>query len=61
MFQCGQTFISSTCSNPEAAFRLIDYIATEGQVYRQALGIEGVHYEMLDENTTEVGLDGETI
>ena len=60
MFQCGQTFISSTCSNPEAAFRLIDYIATEGQVYRQALGIEGVHYEMLDENTTEVGLDGET-
>ncbi len=60
MFQCGQTFISSSCSNPEAAFRLIDYIATEEQVYRQALGIEGVHYEMLGADTTEVGLDGTT-
>lgn len=60
MFASGMTFISSTCENPEAAFRLIDYIATEEQVYRQALGIEGVHYEMLDENTTEVGLDGVT-
>lgn len=58
MFQTGMTFISSECSNPEAAFRLIDYIATT--TYRQALGEEGVHYEMLDANTTELGLDGVT-
>ncbi len=59
-FQVGMTFISSTCANPEAAFRLIDYLASEEMTYRQALGVEGVHYEMLDDNTTEVGLDGVT-
>ncbi|MBO6239714.1 MAG: extracellular solute-binding protein [Butyrivibrio sp.] len=59
-FQVGMTFISSTCSNPEAAFRLIDYLASEEMTYRQALGVEGVHYEMLDDSTTEVGLDGVT-
>ena len=58
MFESGMTFISSSCTNPEAAFRLLDYIST--QTYRSSLGIEGVHYEMLDANTTELGLDGET-
>lgn len=62
MFQTGMTFISSTCTDieAEAAFRLIDYLATEEQVYRSALGIEGVHYELLDDSTTELGLDGVT-
>lgn len=60
MFQTGMTFISSTCSNPEAAFRLLDYLATEENTYRQSLGIEGVHYELLDDSTTELGLDGES-
>jgi len=58
MFQSGMTFISSSCTNPEAAFRLLDYIST--QTYRSSLGIEGVHYELLDAGTTELGLDGET-
>ena len=58
MFQNGMTFISSSCTNPEAAFRLLDYIST--QTYRSSLGIEGVHYELLDASTTELGLDGET-
>lgn len=58
MFESGMTFISSSCTNPEAAFRLLDYIST--QTYRSSLGIEGVHYEMLDASTTELGLDGET-
>ena len=58
MFESGMTFISNSCTNPEAAFRLLDYIST--QTYRSSLGIEGVHYEMLDANTTELGLDGET-
>lgn len=60
MYQTGMTFISSTCSNPEAAFRLLDYLATEENTYRAALGVEGVHYEMLGEDTDEVGLDGKT-
>lgn len=62
MFQTGMTFISATCTDveAEAAFRLIDYLATEEEVYRSALGVEGVHYEMLDANTTELGLDGES-
>ena len=58
MFQSRMTFISSSCTNPEAAFRLLDYIST--QTYRSSLGIEGVHYELLDAGTTELGLDGET-
>ena len=41
MFQTGMTFISSSCSNPEAAFRLLDYIET--QTYRAILGKEGVN------------------
>lgn len=56
MFQTGMTFISSTCSNPEAAFRLIDYLATEEGSMRSALGIEGVHWNTAKEG--ELGLDG---
>ena len=48
MFQTGMTFISSSCSNPEAAFRLLDYIET--QTYRAILGKEGVNYVMLDDD-----------
>ena len=58
MFETGMTFITSSCSNPEAAFRLLDYIST--QTYRSSLGIEGVHYNLLDSTTAEVGMDGET-
>ena len=58
MFETGMTFITSSCSNPEEAFRLLDYIST--QTYRSSLGIEGVHYNLLDSTTAEVGMDGET-
>ena len=60
MFATGMTFITSSCKYPEAAFRLLDYLATEKETYRSALGVEGVHYVMLDENTTELGIDGVT-
>lgn len=58
-FQSGMTFISSTCENPELAFKLLDYLATEEMTYRSALGVEGVHYELLGDDTELVGLDGE--
>lgn len=57
MYQTGMTFISSTCSNPEAAFRLIDYLATEEGSMRSAIGIEGVHWNPAKEG--ELGLNGE--
>lgn len=56
MYQTGMTFISSTCSNPEAAFRLIDYIATEEGTMRAAVGIEGVHWNSAKEG--ELGING---
>lgn len=56
MYQTGMTYISSTCSNPEAAFRLIDYLATEEGSMRSAVGIEGVHWNPAKEG--ELGMDG---
>lgn len=56
MYQTGMTFISSQCENPEAAFRFIDYIATEEGSMRSALGIKGVHWN--DAVEGEIGLDG---
>lgn len=56
MYQTGMAFISSTSSNPEAAFRLIDYIATEEGSYRSALGVKGVHWN--DAQPGDIGLDG---
>ena len=56
MYQTGMTFISSTCSNPEAAFRLIDYIATAEGTMRAAMGIEGVHWNPAEPD--ELGIDG---
>lgn len=56
MYQTGMTFISSTCSDPEAAFKFIDYLATEEGSMRSALGIEGTHWNVAKEG--EIGLDG---
>lgn len=56
MYQTGMTFITSACKEPEAAFRLIDYLATHEGSYREAFGVEGVHYRKAE--TGEVGLDG---
>lgn len=56
MYQTGMTFISRTCSNPEAAFRFLDYLATEEGSMRSAVGIEGVHWNKAAEG--EYGLDG---
>ena len=56
-YQTGMTFISSTCSNPEAAFRLIDYIATQEGTMRGAVGIEGEHWNPAVEG--ELGINGE--
>ena len=57
MYQTGMTFISSTCSNPEAAFRFIDYLATEEGSMRSAIGIEGVHWRKAEPG--ELDMDGE--
>ena len=57
MYQTGMTFITSACRNPEAAFRLIDYLATEEGSIRSAYGIEGKQWRYAEEG--EYGLDGE--
>ncbi len=56
MYQTGMTFLSSTCKYPEAAFRLIDYLATEEGSIRSAFGVEGKHWVRAEEG--EYGLDG---
>lgn len=56
MYQTGMTYISSTCSNPEAAFRFLDYLATEEGTMRSAVGIEGVHWTAAEAG--ETGMDG---
>ncbi|MGB8455680.1 MAG: extracellular solute-binding protein [Anaerocolumna sp.] len=56
MYQTGMTFISRTCSNPEAAFRFLDYLATEEGSMRSAVGIEGVHWNKAADG--EYGMDG---
>ena len=56
MYQTGMTFISSNCSNPEAAFRFIDYLATEEGSMRSAVGVEGVHWRKAE--TGELDMDG---
>ncbi len=56
MYQTGMTFITSSCQYPEAAFRLIDYLATPEGVVRSTYGIEGVHYRQAESG--ELGMDG---
>lgn len=56
MYQTGMTFISSNCSNPEAAFRFIDYLATEEGSMRSAVGVEGVHWRKAEAG--ELDMDG---
>lgn len=55
-FQSGMTFISSSCKYPEAAFRLLDYLATDEMTYRSALGIEGKHWRKAESG--ELGMNG---
>jgi putative aldouronate transport system substrate-binding protein len=56
-YQTGMTFISSSCENPEAAFRFIDYLATtEGSTF-SAIGIEGEEWRAAEAG--EFDMDGE--
>ena len=57
-YATGMTFITSSCKYPEEAFRLLDYLATEEMSYRSFLGVEGVHWQKLPEDTDKVGVDG---
>ena len=57
MYQTGMTFITTASENPEAAFRLIDYLATQEGSIRSAYGIEGKQWRYAVEG--EFGLDGE--
>lgn len=56
MYQTGMVFISSQCKEPEAAFRLIDYLATTEGTYRSAFGVEGEDWRVAEAG--ELGLDG---
>lgn len=56
MYQTGMVFITSNCEYPEAAFRLIDYLATPEGTRRSAHGIEGVHWRQA--TADEMGMDG---
>ena len=56
MYQTGMAFIPAGAQNPEAAFRLVDYLATYEGTMRSAWGIEGVHWQKAAEGA--VGLDG---
>lgn len=56
MYQTGMAFIPAGAENPEAAFRLVDYLATYEGTMRSAWGIEGTHWVQAAEGT--VGLDG---
>ena len=50
------TFISSSCSNPEAAFRLIDWLATNEGSMLSAIGVEGEDWRKAEAN--ELDMDG---
>ena len=41
--------VSSTCENPEAAIRLMDYLYTQEGDELTYLGVEGLMYEWVDE------------
>lgn len=56
MYQTGMAFIPAGAQNPEAAFRLVDYLATYEGTMRSAWGVEGVHWQKAAEGA--VGLDG---
>lgn len=56
MYESGMLFISNQCKEPEAAFRLIDYLATTEGTYRSAFGVEGEDWRMAEPG--ELGLDG---
>lgn len=56
MYQTGTALIPVGAKNPEAAFRLVDYLATFEGTMRSAYGIEGTHWRKAEEG--EYGLDG---
>lgn len=56
MYQTGAAVITGRCAYPEAAFRLIDYLATEEGTLRTLEGPEGLGWRWADEG--EKGLDG---
>lgn len=57
MYQTGVWAITSACKYPEAAFRIVDWLATEEGTLRTAEGPEEVGWRYAQEG--ELGLDGE--
>ena len=47
----GLRVVSSTCENPEAAIRLMDYLYTQEGDELTYLGVEGLMYEWVDEES----------
>ena len=57
MYQTGVGVITSACENPEAAFRLIDFVASSEMSVRNIIGIENVHWQAAAQG--EYNLDGQ--
>lgn len=57
MYQTGVLAITSACAYPEAAFRLVDWLATEEGTLRTMEGPEGIGWRYAEEG--ELGLGGE--
>ncbi len=57
MYQTGVFAITSACQYPEAAFRLVDWLATEEGTLRSAEGPENIGWRYAEEGG--LGLDGE--
>lgn len=56
MYQTGMTFVTTASKHPEAAFRLIDYLATKEGSLRSSFGIKGINW--VNAEPGELGLDG---
>lgn len=51
--------ITSACENPEAAFRLADFILNEYACHVARMGTENVHWERLPAGSGKIGRNGE--
>lgn len=58
MFNTGTAAITNACEHPQAAFRMLDWLATEEGTVRSSRGIEGVQWKASEPG--EVGMDGTT-
>ena len=51
-------FVSAETKYPEAICRLIDYLCTEEGAYLSNVGVEGVHFDLVDDGYGNMKVDG---